>query len=117
LQSDPQDASWDHGSQCAVWWKLDGGYSLVPRIDFYWQDSMWSRVFEDGADRMKPFERVNMQLTFNGRVTKFYMAFVKNLTDSNAITGEYLTSSTSALYTNAFLADPRAFDFRIGARW
>ena len=114
----PNTPPWTLAIGAQYQWKLDGGYSLVPRIDFYWQDSMWGRVFEDGADRIKPFEQVNMQLTFNGRDNNFFMqAFVKNLTNSHAITGEYLTSSTSALYTNAFLVDPRTFGFRIGAKW
>ena len=99
-------------------WKMDNGFSLVPRVDFYWQDSMWGRVFEDGADRIKPFEQVNMQVTLNSPDNQWYVqAFAKNLTDSSAITGEYLTSSTSALYTNAFLVDPRTFGVRVGAKW
>ena len=97
---------------------LAGGYSLVPRIDVYWQDKMWGRIFTDGADRIDSWSQVNLQLTLNAPDDRWYVqAFVKNLTESDGITGEYLTSSTSALYTNAFLVDPRTYGARIGARF
>ena len=77
----PNTPPWTLAIGAQYQWKLDGGDTLSG-IYFYWQDSMWGRVFEDGADRIKPFEQVNMQLTFNGRDNNFFMqAFVKNLTN------------------------------------
>jgi outer membrane receptor protein involved in Fe transport len=79
---------------------------------------MWGRIFTDGADRIDSWSQVNLQLTLNAPDERWYVqAFVKNLTESDGITGEYLTSSTSALYTNAFLVDPRTYGARIGARF
>ena len=114
----PNTPEWTVSLGAQYLYNLDGGYSLVPRVDFYWQDSMWGRVFEDGADKIKSFEQVNAQITLNGPDNRWYVQmFGKNLTSSNAVTGEYLTSSTSALYTNAFLVDPLTFGVRLGARW
>ncbi len=43
--------------------------------------------------------------------------FIKNVFDEDNITGEYLTSARSGLYTNAFLNDPRLFGVRVGAHF
>jgi outer membrane receptor protein involved in Fe transport len=98
--------------------EMDGGYSLVPRVDFYWQDHMWGRIFEDPADSIKAYEITNAQITLNGPDSRWYVqGYVKNLFNETNETGEYLTSATSGLYTNAFLGDPRLYGIRLGARF
>lgn len=114
----PNTPPWTLSVGAQYTWAFDSGYKLVPRVDIYWQDSMWGRIFEDGADRIGSFAQVNMQLTLNSPDDRWYaQGFVKNLADTSSVTGEYLTSSTSALYTNAFLVDPRTFGIRLGARF
>ena len=36
---------------------LDGGYTLVPRADYYWQTHMFGRIFNDNADPIESLWR------------------------------------------------------------
>lgn len=97
---------------------LDGGYSITPRADFYWQADMWGRIFDAPSDKIDSWENTNLQLTFSAPNDQWYVqGYIKNVFNEDSITGEYLTSSTSGLYTNAFLVDPRFFGFRVGAHF
>ncbi|HEY4115305.1 MAG TPA: TonB-dependent receptor [Rhizomicrobium sp.] len=92
-----------------------GDYTVVPRVDYYWQTSMYARIFNDPSDKIKSWGVGNAQVTLNAPDTRWYVtAWMKNFANSNNITGEYLTSSTSGLYTNAFLGDPRTFGVTAG---
>lgn len=95
---------------------LDGGYSLVARVDYYWQSHMWGRVWEDPADLIHSWDTMNALLTLNSPDSRWYVqAFIKNIFNNSNITGEYLTSSSSGLYTNAFQEDPRTYGIAFGA--
>lgn len=97
---------------------LDNGYSLVPRVDVYWHGDMWGRIFKDPADKIKAATQVNAQLTLNSPNNVWYaQAFVRNLFDKDNITGEYVTSSSSGLWTGTFYSDPRTFGVAVGARF
>jgi outer membrane receptor protein involved in Fe transport len=97
---------------------MDGGYSLTPRVDFYWQADMWGRIFNAGADKIKSGEMTNALITFSAPDNAWYVAgYIKNVFDEANVTGEYLTSSSSGLYTNLFLSDPRTFGVRVGAHF
>jgi len=94
---------------------LDNGYTLVPRVDYYWQSHMWGRIFHDPADYEASWDVTNAQVTLNSPDKDWYVgAFIKNAFDKTYITGEYLTSSSSGLYTNAFLGDPRTYGVTAG---
>jgi outer membrane receptor protein involved in Fe transport len=97
---------------------FDGGYTLTPRADFYWQDNMYGRIFNDAADKISSWEVTNAQVTFAAEDSKWYAtAYIKNVFDENNVTGQYLTSATSGLYTNEFLGDPRTYGLRLGVRF
>jgi outer membrane receptor protein involved in Fe transport len=100
-------------------WKLDAGYSLVPRVDYYWQSSMQSRVWNDlNIDRMNAWDVMNMQIQLNAPDNRWYaQVFAKNLFDKHNPTGVYLTDATSALFTNVFAEDPRVIGFALGTSW
>jgi len=94
---------------------LGGDYTLVPRVDVYYQTQMWARIFEDGADKIGSYYVTNAQVQLNSPDGSWYVqAFVKNAFNKTYVTGEYLTSSSSGLYTNEFLGDPRMYGFRAG---
>jgi len=94
---------------------LGGDYTLVPRFDIYYQTSMYGRAFEDGADKISSFEVMNAQVQLNSPNSMWYVqAYIKNLAGKTYVTGEYLTSSSSGLYTNEFLGDPRFYGVRAG---
>ncbi len=97
---------------------FDGGYSLTARVDYYWQDKMWGRIFNDPSDAISSWDVTNALITFNSPNKDWYVqGFIQNIFDNTNMTGMYLTSSTSGLYTNAFYGDPRTYGFRVGAHF
>ncbi|MGD0190550.1 MAG: TonB-dependent receptor [Rhizomicrobium sp.] len=93
-------------------------YTLVPRVDLYWQSDMWGRVFEDPADKVQGYEITNAQIQLNSPDNVWYVqGYMKNVFNTVAVTGEYLTSSSSGLYTNQFLQDPRMYGVRVGVHF
>jgi hypothetical protein len=97
---------------------LGGDYTLVPRVDYYWQSSMESRVFNDGADLIGSWDTMNAQIQLNAPDNKWYARiFATNLFDKQNPTGVYLTDPTSALFTNVFSEDPRVVGVSVGANW
>jgi iron complex outermembrane receptor protein len=94
---------------------IGGGYNLVARAEYFWQSHIWGRVWEDPADLIKSWDEMNLLLTLNAPDDRWYVqAFVKNVFDNSNVTGEYLTSSSSGLYTNAFQEDPRTYGIAFG---
>lgn len=93
-------------------------WNIVARADFYYQTHMWARIFNASADRIGSRTVTNLQLTLNAPENKYYVTgYVKNVFNKTDITGEYLTSATSGLYTNAFLGDPRMYGLTVGVRF
>ena len=92
--------------------------TLVPRVDYYWQSSMESRVFEDGADYVASWDTLNGQIQLNGPDNQWYArVFATNIFNKQNPTGIYLTDPTSALFTNVFSEDPRVVGVSFGANW
>jgi iron complex outermembrane receptor protein len=97
---------------------LGGGYTLVPRVDYYWQSDMFGRIFNDNSDKISSWGVGNAQVTLNAPESQWYVTgWIKNFANSNNITGEYLASSTSGLYTNAFYGDPRTYGLTAGVHF
>ncbi|MEJ0028061.1 MAG: TonB-dependent receptor [Rhizomicrobium sp.] len=94
-------------------------YTLVPRLDYYWQSSMQARVNNDpGSDYIAAWDTLNGQVQLNAPDSAWYArVFATNIFDKRNPTGEYLTDPTSALYTNVFAEDPRVVGISIGANW
>jgi outer membrane receptor protein involved in Fe transport len=94
---------------------LGDDYKLVGRLDYYWQTHMWGRIFEDPADYIPSWDVMNASLTMTAPDDRWYVqAFVKNIFNKNDVTGEYLSSATSGLFTNVFLGDPRLYGITVG---
>jgi hypothetical protein len=82
--------------------------------DFYWQSNSWARVFNDDPyDRIHGYRNVNLALILTSQDGWQAMAYVKNVFDVTAITGDFLNSDDSGLTTNIFLTDPRLFGVRV----
>jgi iron complex outermembrane receptor protein len=72
----------------------------------------------DPADKIKSFFVTNVQVQLNSPENMWYLqVYAKNLFNKTYVTGEYLTSSSSGLYTNDFLGDPRMFGVRAGIKF
>jgi len=96
---------------------LPGDFALIFRTDFHWQSHMWGSIFEDGASAIGSEYTwdASVQITPPDNVW-YAQLYVKNITNQNNITGQYVTSQTSGLYTNAFYADPLTFGIELGVK-
>jgi iron complex outermembrane receptor protein len=95
-----------------------GDTSLVPRVDLNYTGNSYASIFNGIIDRMPGYEVVNAQLTFNGPDDRWYIrGYVKNLTNDNAITGQYVTDQSTGLFTNVFTIEPRQYGAAVGFRF
>lgn len=84
--------------------------TLTPRIDYYWQDDMYSREFNTPGDEIDSWDQWNASLIYESDDGRWSArAWVRNLQDEDNITGHYLTSDTSGFYRNYFLTEPRIY--------
>jgi iron complex outermembrane receptor protein len=88
------------------------------RMDYYWQDSSWARVFNDNPyDRLRGYTNINLTLIFTNQNGWQVMLFDKNVFNETAITGDFLNSDDSGLTTNVFLTDPKLIGIRVTKNW
>ncbi len=114
----PNTPPWTVSFGAQYTFNMDGGYTLIPRADYYWTAAQWARIFEDGADRVRSYDVVNAQLMLNSPNNFWYArAWVKNIFDKDNMTGEYLTDASSGLFTNAFVGEPRTFGITVGTHF
>ena len=101
--------------------QLGGGLELVPRVDYYWQDDFYYRVYNSEQDKISGWSVWNASLTLYGEAgtnaTWYAQAFAKNIGDKDHITGGYFTDASSGNFTNVFLLEPRTYGLQIGARF
>jgi outer membrane receptor protein involved in Fe transport len=88
------------------------------RVDYYWQDYSWARVFNDDPyDRLRGYTNVNLALILTSQNGWQVMLYDKNVFNTTAITGDFLNSDDSGLTTNVFLTDPRLVGIRVTKNW
>ncbi|HEY0301498.1 MAG TPA: TonB-dependent receptor, partial [Rhizomicrobium sp.] len=93
-----------------------GGYTLVPRVDYYWKDQMFSNKFNAPTDRIDAWDQTNAQIQLNAPDNQWYARlFVRNAFDNENITGSYVTDQSSGLFTNLFVLEPRMYGVALGA--
>ena len=97
---------------------LPADYALVLRTDLHFQSHMWGSIFEDGSSFIGNEYVWDASLQLNSPDDVWYaQAYIKNITNQNNITGQYVTSQTSGLYTNAFYGDPRTYGIELGIKF
>jgi outer membrane receptor protein involved in Fe transport len=114
----PQSPQWKFsvGAQYTI--RFGNGMTLVPRADNNWTGRYFARSFNNPIDRVDSYGIVNAQIQLNGRDDRWFVrAFVTNLTNSDAITGLYVTDQSSGLFTNAFTLEPRQYGIGAGIRF
>jgi iron complex outermembrane recepter protein len=95
-----------------------GGMELIPRLDYYWRDSFYARIFNRPIDKIESWDVLNAQLTLNSANDSWYVrGFVNNVMDDDNITGMYVTDASSGLFTNVFALDPRTYGLALGFRF
>jgi len=111
----PQAPNWkfSFGGQYTA--DFDNGMSLVLRGDYAFTGAQYSRVFNSPIDRIAPYGIANAQVRLNGADDRWYIrAFVQNIFDNNATTGQYVTDPSSGLFTNIFTLEPRRYGIAAG---
>ncbi|MFM7785413.1 MAG: TonB-dependent receptor domain-containing protein, partial [Gammaproteobacteria bacterium] len=97
---------------------LPASYSLVARVDYYWQDQMYGRIFNQPIDEIESWDVWNAQATLNSPDQSWFLrAFVKNIADEDNVVGMYVTDPSSGLFTNLFLIEPRTYGLAAGYRF
>jgi outer membrane receptor protein involved in Fe transport len=97
---------------------LDGGYSLVPRVDYYWKSSDYARVFNTVEDKISSWDEVNAQIQLNSPDNFWYArGWIKNALNKKNITGSYTGSDSQGLFTNLFVEEPRTYGITLGAHF
>ena len=87
---------------------LPRGWEVTGRVDWYWQDQSYARVYNTEYDRLRAWDTTNFSLWLNHAASGIRIeAYVKNAFDDTPITGTFLGSDDTALPTNVFTLDPR----------
>lgn len=94
------------------------GMNAVFRVDYSLTGDAYSRVFNRPIDRVRSYDVLNAQVQLNGPDDRWFArAFVQNLLDNDAITGQYVTDASSGLFTNIFTLEPRRYGIALGFRY
>jgi outer membrane receptor protein involved in Fe transport len=94
---------------------LPGGYDLTLRVDYYWQDEMYTRLYNREVDRIDDWDVWNAQATLMSPDERWFArAYVKNIADDDNFVGMYLTGASSGLFTNVFTLEPRTYGLALG---
>jgi len=98
---------------------LDGGYTLTPRVDYYWQSSMQSRVWNDpNVDLVHSWDVTNLSVNLVNTDNNWYAKlFATNVFNKQNPTGSFVTDQAAGLWTNVFAEDPRVVGISLGASW
>jgi iron complex outermembrane receptor protein len=95
-----------------------GGMQLIPRVDYYWRDSFYARIFNQPIDEIDAWDVLNAQVSLISADNSWYLrAFVNNAMDDDNITGMYVTDASSGLFTNVFVLEPRTYGLAVGYRF
>ena len=89
-------------------YNLPRDYPLSMRVDYYWQDSMYARLFNLPVDKIDSWDVWNAQANLSAPENNWYVrAFVRNIMDDSNLVGMYLTDPFSGLFTNVITIEPR----------
>ena len=93
-----------------------GGMPLFMQTDYYWQDKMYTTNFNTPGTEIEDWSMWNASARVMGNGW-YAEAWVRNILDDDNITGGYLTSSVSSLFTNQFILEPRTYGLTVGMRF
>ncbi len=95
-----------------------GNWSATGRVDWYWQDASFHRVYNTEYDQLRAWDSTNLSFwVSNDRHQLTIEAYVKNVFDEAPITGAFLNSDDTGLSTNVFTLDPRLIGISIRKRF
>jgi iron complex outermembrane recepter protein len=97
---------------------LNTYWDATARVDYYWQDESYARVYNTEYDRLKAWSNTNLSFWVENPQWGFTVAaYVKNVFDETPITGTFLNSDDTGLTTNVFTLDPRLVGVSVTKRF
>ncbi len=98
--------------------QLPGAWDLTGRVDWYWQDKSYARVYNTEYDRLRDWSSTNFSLWAEKADWDLKIElYVKNAFNDTPITGSFLNSDDTGLTTNIFTLDPRLIGLSILKRF
>jgi len=97
----------------AIYRTAMGGMPVIMQTNYYWQDKMYTTNFNSSSNEIEDWSMWNANARVMGE-SWYAEAWVRNIMDDDNITGGYLTSSVSSLFTNQFILEPRTFGLTVG---
>ncbi|KAA1192501.1 TonB-dependent receptor [Pseudohalioglobus sediminis] len=95
-------------------WPLNS-VDVTLRVDYYWQDEMYGRIYNRPIDKIDSFQIWNAQLSIDSQDDTWYArAYVKNIGDEDDTVGMYASDASAGLFTNVFLVEPRLYGVTLG---
>ncbi|MDX1580544.1 MAG: TonB-dependent receptor, partial [Alphaproteobacteria bacterium] len=99
-------------------WSLGNSGELTFRVDHFWQDSMFGRIFNSERDKIDSWNQTDAQLTWQAADAGFSVeAWIKNIFNNDDVTGQYFTDASSGNFTNVFILDPRTYGVTVRANF
>ena len=97
----------------AIYRTAMAGMPVIMQTNYYWQDKMYTTNFNSPSNEIEDWSMWNANARVMGE-NWYAEAWVRNIMDDDNITGGYLTSSVSSLFTNQFILEPRTFGLTVG---
>lgn len=98
--------------------RLANGLQITPRLDYYWRDDFYGRIYNKPIDRIASWDLMNAQVDLAGVSESWYLrGYVNNIMDDDNITGMHVSDASSGLFTNVFALEPRTYGVALGLRF
>jgi outer membrane receptor protein involved in Fe transport len=98
--------------------QMGGRMDLVVASNYYWQDEYYVSNFNTAQNLVGEWEVWNASARLTGGDSGWYVeGWIKNILNEDYVTGQYLTSSVSSLFTNQFILDPQTFGVSVGTNF
>ena len=99
-----------------AWTVPMGSMELTLATNYYWQDDYYTSMFNTDASLVEDWSMWNASARLSGE--RWYAeAWIKNIEDEDNVTGSYLSTSVSSLFTNQFILDPQTYGITLGMRF
>jgi len=97
---------------------LGNGMKLTPRWDGYYQSSNFTSIFNTAEDRIDGYFISNAQIMLEPENASWFVrGFIQNLTDNDAVTGQFNAGQSVGNFNSQFLVEPRRYGIGLGFRF
>jgi len=98
--------------------RTGNGLTVTPRADVYYQTEAVTSIFNTQEDMIDGYAVANAQILIEPEQGEWFLrAFVQNLTDNDAITGQFNAGQAVGNFNNVFLIEPRRYGIGVGLRF